>query len=60
MDPNETLRQLRNAVRYFERPQSERLLTDDELLDEITERFRALDEWLSKGGFKPEAWTVHA
>ena len=27
-----------------------------DLVDEIAERFDALDTWMSKGGFRPDAW----
>lgn len=54
MDPNETLRKLREIV-------------DDTLtsvargkrfskIDEMADLFHALDEWLAKGGFPPDAW----
>lgn len=42
MDPNETLRLMRLAVK------------DD--LDQLADLFEALDGWLSKGGFLPAAW----
>jgi hypothetical protein len=58
MDVNETLRRLRQ------------LIVDQELADsseesaklgwEAAELFRALDEWLSKGGFLPDDWSARA
>lgn len=46
MDPNETLR----AIRAL-------LTEDDGRTDpELADKVRALDEWLTKGGFLPEAW----
>lgn len=86
MDPNETLRVLRELLR--EDPtndtdvevldaivESVRTNTDDptgvaqdvenlaedlrktwERLDQIVERFEALDQWLCNGGFLPQVW----
>lgn len=60
MDPNETLRQLRELI-----------LTNGDcggpddmdcpnlpIMGEILELFQALDEWLKKGGFLPKEWDV--
>lgn len=44
MDPNETLRLLREALL-------------DEDAEMTAECAQTLDEWLSKGGFLPDAWT---
>lgn len=44
MDPNETLEQLRRAADGSASP------------DEVQELFHDLDEWLSGGGFLPDAW----
>lgn len=56
MDPNAALKDLRDAVTGF-------YLSADSNDDggpidggEIAEKFEALDEWLSKGGFAPAAW----
>lgn len=27
--------------------------------EELAEKFITLDEWLSKGGFKPKPWNIH-
>jgi hypothetical protein len=56
MDPNETLRLLRLTI-------SQALVDEDPgvqtaHLGEIAEYFRALDEWLSRGGFAPKAWQL--
>lgn len=50
MDPNEALRVVREAAR--------RLLDeyDAEAAYELAERFVALDEWLTRGGFLPAVW----
>lgn len=54
MDPNECLAELRDYI------QSEKTLSENgdawEYVDEIIDRFEALDDWLSKGGFLPSAW----
>lgn len=49
MDPDETLRWLRETF-------ADGVEWDAETLDAVAERFRALDGWLSKGGFLPTAW----
>jgi hypothetical protein len=43
MDPNAALRELREAIHQ-----------DD--THTAAERFEALDEWLSRGGYLPERW----
>jgi hypothetical protein len=44
MDPNETLRKLREWVK-------------DPTKQPGAELFEALDEWLTRGGFPPDDWT---
>lgn len=51
MDPNETLRQLREYVRAWEN--DELLASSPDGRNEVLELFSALDQWLSKGGFSP-------
>lgn len=53
MDPNAALRRIRESIADMDSTQD-----DDELYYAFTalEHFRALDEWLSKGGFKPNEW----
>lgn len=60
MDPNETLRRIREAVaRWTELEgkgpewQAERTLIAAELIEHV----EALDGWLTRGGFLPWAWT---
>lgn len=56
MDPNEALRQLRDALRrlrYADSHTDEQNTVDYEV---VAEYAQALDEWLSKGGFLPERW----
>lgn len=45
MDPNETLKQLREEFLY-QNPD----------IEEIVSLFQALDQWLSSGGCLPEDW----
>jgi hypothetical protein len=54
MDPNETLRDIRANLRLAESAPS--LAVANQHREMAMESFQALDEWLSKGGFKPQAW----
>lgn len=49
MDPNETLRMLRERV-------ADALNDRDYSPIRVAILFEALDEWLSKGGFLPDDW----
>lgn len=58
MDPNKALADLREAVKA---------ITEDDFCcadhgelagQDLAEKFAALDEWLTKGGFPPNVW-VH-
>lgn len=52
MDPNEALRQIReSASRYLDSGRHVDAGT-------LAEHVEALDEWLSRGGFLPDAWTA--
>jgi hypothetical protein len=56
MDPNETLKAIREAIAALNVP------TDDtdaawETVDQLVENFTALDEFLCAGGFPPAVWT---
>lgn len=54
MDPNETLRMLHAAfLRLDASPDGFALA---ECAAQVSELFESLDEWLSKGGFLPDAW----
>ena len=55
MDPNAALAAIRQAIDQLEH---EKLDRDDEIpaLYAVVEQFRALDQWLSAGGFTPHAW----
>lgn len=55
MDPNETLHMIRTATRLMATPG----MDHDEwstLAANLANDFVALDEWLSKGEYFPEAW----
>lgn len=54
MDPNETLRMLRLTIKQVAVDEDDgvRLAHYREVVEYVT----ALDEWLSRGGFPPEAW----
>jgi hypothetical protein len=54
MDPNTALENLRSAIRRWDNaPNTDALLIAGEDMRQASE---ALDEWLSKRGFLPEAW----
>lgn len=50
MDPNETLRELRGMISDAQDFNAD---IDGDLM---AEKFEALDTWLARGGFLPEAW----
>lgn len=52
MDPNETLVELREAISLYDGGPDH----DYEAAGRFMNAFEALDEWLSKGGFLPDAW----
>lgn len=55
MDPDETLRQLRELADDIRGEQQMALdITDNE--QRFIDLFTALDQWLSKGNFLPDAW----
>ena len=51
MDPNETLNQIRERVALTLEFGTE---YDSDM--EFVQHVKALDDWLSQGGFLPEAW----
>lgn len=60
MDPNETLRRLRELLSTRQNLDDDDQDNDQELIrvgDDIAELVEALDTWLTKGGFLPAAWT---
>ena len=62
MDPNEALRRIRDLAGQIVSPpddEGDDALSNDEEHDlavELAETALGLDEWLTKGGFKPDAW----
>lgn len=51
MDPTETLEIIREIVATYDSP-----IAEDADAFQLAEKFRALDRWLSEGGFPPDAW----
>lgn len=60
MDPNETLKMARAAASAIHSADFDVGPDAEERMalaaTELADAFTALDEWLSKGGFRPEAW----
>jgi len=56
MDPNQALADAREALARYDAAESE----DSVILAacDAVESFRALDEWVSRGGFFPNTWLV--
>jgi hypothetical protein len=52
MDPNATLAEIRNIVTDWAQNGTD----GEDAMQEMAESFGALDEWLTKGGFLPDAW----
>lgn len=52
MDPNETLRRIRSLVLQIEKDESGMAHGAEELAELV----RALDHWMSRGGFAPYEW----
>jgi hypothetical protein len=64
VDPNSTLTVIREAIAQYIALIDSRVMyveTDQALdvLETIPEHFQALDEWLSRGGFLPDAWQAN-
>lgn len=59
MDPNETMRLLRNAIKRScdADVKRDREAETDALL-EIREHVENLDRWITRGGFLPQVWTT--
>jgi hypothetical protein len=55
MDPNEALRHIRNIVMLHE---TSDLHDPLEAMNSLVGYVQALDDWLSRGGFLPEAWNL--
>ena len=53
MDPNTNLKDQRDIIARIDTGE-----VDSYLFDRLIELTRALDEWLTNGGFLPSSWTV--
>lgn len=58
MDPNTLLAQLRESARIVLAAAREDEWAVSAIELQMSEDFAALDEWLSKGGFKPADWST--
>lgn len=56
MDPNETLAELRAVIDEVRNAHLFPAKNLDDQMDRMVELCRALDTWLSRGGFLPIAW----
>jgi hypothetical protein len=57
MDPNEALKNARNAYKtYLVASDKEDTSLMAMSAAHLVDAFEALDEWLMKGGFRPDAW----
>jgi hypothetical protein len=56
LDPNKTLEVLRAISARILRNIDEDVALDEDEVSTLCESFQALDEWISKKGFLPEAW----
>ena len=55
MDPNEALRRIREIVeKTYDKEMSSASV--EEMFNDLVDHFEALDDWLTKGGFLPNAW----
>jgi hypothetical protein len=55
MDPDEALRRIRAAIVHA-RAEEYRGANYGAHVEELMELVSALDEWLTRGGFKPKDW----
>lgn len=56
MDPNAAYKNLMSAVSDYEDKRGDAEGDHIDAADEMRDAFEALNEWLSKGGFLPDAW----
>ena len=57
MDPNASLEAMRDALGAMTQAQQDNdSLSYDEAAYTVAEHAQALDDWLTRGGFLPEAW----
>lgn len=58
MDPNETLKQIREVLGLIDTENDP--VRIGYAYDALVELVRALDEWLTSGGFPPRDWVIDA
>jgi hypothetical protein len=56
VDPDETLREAREALDDYFENQSKNITGEIDAADRLAEAFAALDTWLMEGGFLPTPW----
>ena len=56
MDPNETLRIMRAAAERIQASLDEGAPVEEDDAAELAEAALALDGWIARGGFLPDAW----
>ena len=58
MDPNECLKRIRELVAEGRQAEGDGYQINQSVATGLVALAEALDEWLSKGGFLPTAWSV--
>jgi hypothetical protein len=58
MDPNAALKNIREAVGELRNQDDDGVLDGTSQVGFLLESVEALDEWLTKGGFLPDAWST--
>lgn len=56
MDPNENLREQRILADRIMRCRARELPVDEDDVERLASLVAALDEWITRGGFLPQAW----
>lgn len=56
MDPNETLRRIRELYRSILESDIKASITVETEAEELAELVQALDGWITNGGFMPTKW----
>ncbi len=57
MDPNATLDAIRDLINEYAQLETDDRRDDGATLNELIAHFDNLDQWLTKGGFLPGAWS---
>lgn len=58
MDPDETLRIIRLTIAQMRVDDEAGVPEFKQHARDLAEHIEALDEWMSKGGFKPKEWSA--